>query len=56
MLGTIEPLAERDLRELSGVSLQGCQLVDQRIDIVAGLTQATTEQFRRSRRGGGCLT
>jgi hypothetical protein len=46
MLGAIGPLPERDLRELSGVPLQGCQVVGHHLEVVAGLTQVTTEQFR----------
>jgi hypothetical protein len=37
------------------VSLQGCQVVGHHLEIVAGRTQVTTEQFRRSRRRGGSL-
>ena len=44
---------ERDLRKLSGVSLQGCSVVGDHLDIVAAL--ATIGQFRRSRRRGGSL-
>lgn len=36
---------ERDLRELSGVSLRGCQVVGHHLDTVAGLSRVTTEQF-----------
>ena len=55
MLGAIEATTERDRRELSSVALQGVYVVDQHIEIVAGVTQVTTEQFRRSRCGGSCL-
>jgi hypothetical protein len=46
---------ERDLRELWSVSLQVCWVAGHHFDVVAGLTQVTIGQFRRSRRRDGSL-